>query len=103
MSDFRRYFLPYCLERQKDGRYLVLNRQYNPVGFLGQNASEFREQPVAVKLKITPRTAMKISHKGSGDLDAIYLYDDGSSPVSSARNMNAYLDRLKYLAKLKTS
>jgi hypothetical protein len=33
MSDICRYFLPYCLQLQPSGRYVVLNRQYKPLGY----------------------------------------------------------------------
>ena len=33
LGDFRSVFMPYCLRKQKDGRYVVLNREYKPVGF----------------------------------------------------------------------
>ena len=31
-SEFRLVYLPYCLQLQDDGSYLVLNRRYKPVG-----------------------------------------------------------------------
>jgi hypothetical protein len=32
LDDFRAVFLPYCLEKRNGGRYVVLNREYKPVG-----------------------------------------------------------------------
>ncbi len=32
--DFRAISLPYVLQRQEDGSYLVLNRKYKAIGFL---------------------------------------------------------------------
>jgi len=29
----RAIFLPYCIQRLEDGRYVVLNRNYKPLGF----------------------------------------------------------------------
>jgi hypothetical protein len=33
LGDFRSIYLPYCLDKQADGSWLVLNREYKPVGF----------------------------------------------------------------------
>lgn len=34
MTDFRASYLPYCLIRQADGRYAVVNRRYKPLGYI---------------------------------------------------------------------
>lgn len=36
LNDFRAIYLPYCLKKQKDGNYIILNREHN----LGFNTSE---------------------------------------------------------------
>jgi hypothetical protein len=101
LGDFRAVFLPYCVERQPDGRYAVLNREYKPVGFHTREHVEYASYPVLVKLKgLTPARAAKISHAGSRDVERIFLYDDGSNPVRSAANMKAYMARLAVLARL---
>jgi hypothetical protein len=101
LKDFRSVHLPYCLTRQKDGRYVVLNREYKPLGFQTKDFVKYEEYPVAVKIKgLTPVRAAKISYKGSLDLDNIFLYNDGCIPTRSTAFMKAYLDRLAILAKL---
>jgi hypothetical protein len=37
-TDFLAVFFPYCIEKQRDDSWVVLNRQYKPVGF---NTSEY--------------------------------------------------------------
>lgn len=102
LNDFRSVHLPYCLMRQDDGSYVVLNREYKPIGFKTENWVDYEKYPIAVKIKgLTARTAAKISYKGSTDLDAIYLYNDGCIPTRSAKNMREYLNRLDILAKLR--
>lgn len=62
----------------------------------------YEDYPIAVKFKgLGAATAARISHEGSTDLDAIYLYNDGCVPTDGAANLNAYLKRLAVFAKLK--
>lgn len=103
-QELRELFFPYCLDRQPDGRYAVLNRDYKPVGFVVPSGTyvKYAEHPVLVRLKgLTPLQASKLAHNGSQELSRIYLYDDGSQPTGSAANWNAYAKRLQILAKLK--
>ena len=102
LGDFRSVFMPYCLRKQGDGRYVVLNREYKPVGFFTNEYVKYEEHPVAVRLKgIGPATAAKLSWKGSEDIDNIFLYNDGCIPTASAENMKQYLTKLQLLAKLR--
>lgn len=104
LGDFSSLYLPYCIDRQPDGKYAVLNREYKPVGFKTKEYINYEEYPVCVKLKrIGPATAAKISYKGDSNTDRIYLYDDGCVPTKSTENMKAYLKRLEILAKLKVT
>jgi len=101
LNDFRSVYLPYCLKRQPDGRYVVLNREYKPLGFKTNDYVHYEQYPIAVMLKgLTPRVVAKISHEDSTDVTTIFLYNDGCVPTHSAVNMKAYLDRLAMLAKL---
>jgi len=102
LHDFRSVHLPYCLTKQADGKYVVLNREYKPIGFKTKDWIDYEKYPVAVKIKgLTAKVAAKISYKGSVDLENIYLYNDGCIPTKSAKNMQAYLNRLEVLAKLR--
>ena len=85
LNNFRQIHLPYCLERQKNGEYVVLNRQYKPVGFYTYNFINYDEFPISVPFKITKATAKKLSFDGSDDLQTIYLYNDGCLPDSDKK------------------
>ena len=101
LGDFRSIFLPYCIVKQPDGRYAVLNREYKPVGFNTDDLVQYEDFPVLVKFKsFTKAKATKISYAGSDDLDRVYLYNDGCVPTQSKENMQAYLARIELLAKL---
>ncbi|MCX4156164.1 MULTISPECIES: hypothetical protein [Paraburkholderia] len=102
LHDIRSTFLPYCLQRQEDGRYAILNREYKPVGFWTRSHVDYDAYPTLVKIKgLTAKVAASISYKGSEDRDAIFLYNDGCVPTDSAANMTAYLKRIAVMAKLK--
>lgn len=102
VDDPRAIFLPYCIQRQPDGRYVVLNRNYKPLGFRTADFLEYEQYPIAVKFKgLTPKKAASLSARGSENLEAITLYNDSCIPTASAANMKAYLSRLEILAKLK--
>jgi hypothetical protein len=103
MSDtVRRIFFPYCIKRLADGRHIILNRHYKPLGEPSEAFIDYGIHPSATYLKITPSAAKKISHDGSESTDNIYLYDDGCIPTDSAKHMRAYTERLAVLMKLKT-
>jgi hypothetical protein len=102
LSDFRAVFLPYCLEKQADGRYVVLNREYKPVGFLTTEFVTYDQHPVLVKLKgLTAKRAALLSAKGDPGIERIYLYNDACVPTHDNASMKAYLAKLEILAKLK--
>ena len=101
LGDFRSVFFPYCLKKQEDGRYAVLNREYKPVGFFTREYITYANYPVLVKLKgLTAKKAAKLSWKGDEQTDEIFLYNDGCVPTHSKANMHAYLAKLELLAKL---
>lgn len=101
-GDFRSVFMPYCLRKQADGRYAVLNREYKPVGFFTRQFIDYSQHPVTVRLKgLTPLKASKLSHDGSDSVDDIFLYNDASVPTQGQAEMASYLEKLALLAKLR--
>lgn len=101
-GDFRAVFLPYCIQKLDDGRFVVLNRDYKPLGFKTREHIVYEDYPICVNMPgLTSRVAEKLSWKESPETKEIFLYNDGSVPTRSAGDMNRYLDRLARLAKLK--
>lgn len=106
-SDFP-YFsdlaLPYCLMRQPDGRYVAVNRQYKPLGFMTKEWVDYQRFPIAFHLDpLTPTLAMKLSYRGGADLDRIYLYGSSCPPTYSEADLRGYLGRLAILLSLTIS
>ena len=101
LGDFRSVFFPYCLKKQPDGRYAVLNREYKPVGFFTRAHVAYEEFPVLVTIKgLTKAKAAKLSWSASEDTDEIFLYNDGCVPTHSKEHMRTYLAKLEILAGL---
>lgn len=99
LNNFRQIHMPYCIKKNEDGAYIVLNREYKPLGFSDGRHVNYEDYPIAVKYKISKVTAKKISYDGSENTDRIYLYNDGCLPERSKKNMDSYLEKLRILAK----
>ena len=101
LNDYRAVYMPYCLRKRKGDRYVVLNREYKPLGFKTSDWINYDDYPVCVNIKgINPASAKKLSCSGSEDTDDIFLYSDGCNPVNDEGYMTAYLEKLKLLAKM---
>lgn len=101
-GDFRAIFLPYCLQKQADGSYVVLNRNYKPLGFMTGEWVDYASYPIKVKMRgLKSQLAAKLSVTGKPDMDQIFLYNDSTVPTRSKKNMDMYLEKIAILAKLK--
>lgn len=99
-ADFRVIYLPYVIERIDDGRHVVLNRHYKPLGT--HSPEEVDYAPHAVWLPdLTEDVAAQLSCTGSGDTAKVYLWPHTHSPLESAEAWDAYQRRLRVLAGLK--
>lgn len=104
MSEARSFLFPYCIIQLADGRYIVVNRYYKPLGNKTSDWIKYEDDPSVIALKITPAIAKKLSWAQSEATDRIYLYADGCIPTDGAVHMKSYLQRLAVLmaVKLKT-
>lgn len=103
LNDFRSVFLPYCIKKQADGSYIVLNREYKPIGFNSRKHVKYEDYPISSKIRgLTPASIKKLSWNGIMREDgSVFLYNDGSIPTDSAANMKKYLEKLAILASYK--
>ena len=98
VTDFRGICLPYCLQKQKDGSYVILNRNYKPIGFNTSDWINYEDYPISLKMKLTKSTVQLLSIEGGVQGDSLYLYNDGTNPMDSTANMRLYMDKLSILA-----
>jgi hypothetical protein len=102
LHDIRSVHFPYCIEQQDDGSFILLNREYLPLGFTTEHVHGKAVAPFRVRIKgLTPRVAALLSFDGKADTGKIYLYNDGCIPTHSAAASKAYFERVVRLMKLK--
>ena len=98
----RHTHFPYCLRKEKDGSWVLLNRLYTPVGFATKAWIMPEDYPVSVRIRrLTDQDIQRLSYNGEGVTAGrkIYLYGDSCNPEDSAKNMTAYLEKLGILMK----
>ena len=95
-QEFRWWFLPYCLEKIENNKYVVLNRAYKPLGLLTNERVDY--DLYAVKIRMTAEMAKSLSFSQNTDVDKVYLYDDSCVPTSGSGHMTKYLERVAKLA-----
>ena len=100
MDEVRRTHFVYCVKRIQDGRYVLLNRHYKPIGQVNRSSWANYEDH-AIKLRITQKIADRLSWEEHTDINNIYLYNDGCIPTLSNANMESYLKKLAILMKKK--
>ncbi|MCF8156418.1 MAG: hypothetical protein K9K35_10470 [Rhodoferax sp.] len=93
--------MPYCLERLQDGSYLLLNRQYKPLGVMSKEWVDYETQPSRMRFKraLSAKQIAALSWCASTDPARIYLYNDGCVPTATDSAWSAYSARLNRLAK----
>jgi hypothetical protein len=112
-GDVRSLCMPYCLKRRADGRWVLLNRHYKPLGFDTSAWVDYGAYPIGLALRMTPTLAAQLSYDGQGiqrhfgfdgtgnTYETIHLYDDTCAPSLGKAHMEAYLKRLAILARVK--
>ncbi len=96
-----RIYFPYCLNKQAD-EWVILNRNYKPIGFNTKDSIEYNDYPVSMKIRHLNESKLKKLSCNLNDFspDKIYLYDDESKPTESSQAMKAYLQKLEILMQL---
>jgi hypothetical protein len=101
---------PYCIKRAPNKKYILLNREYRPIGCplykdMGSLKGTFETQgqdPLFyfdIK-RLTPRVIAKLHCKREISKDYIPLYDDQSYPLDSLAKWKRYAEKLFIIAKL---
>lgn len=93
MKWLMRFNLPYTVREHEPGKYLLLNREYKPLGFMAQAGGHGQEYAVY-------GDHLLAGSPGLLDSD-LYFYNDGTTPWESAKNWTAYQKAvLRFLEKL---
>lgn len=91
-----RNHLPYRMhETGMEGQWLLVNRQYKPVGSNRPNAWADHAAIKALHFTLDAEVAAGVSHPDH--VRSQGLYGDGSTPWSSRADAKGYLERLKRL------
>lgn len=93
-KSIRAIYFPYCLQKQANGNWCILNRNYKSVA----SNPELLNIPAEIQSKkLTSELLKKLSFNGEYDLDNVYLYNDSCIPTHSNENMKSYLKKLEIL------
>jgi len=93
--------MPYCLDGDSKRGFMLLNRDYKPVGFNTRAWVNYEGYPIRLKFRgLTPSVAEKLAWDGRPMPGAIFLYADCCAPYRKTAHMDAYLERLRLLMSL---
>lgn len=100
--EMRHLYLPYCIEKQPDGRWVVLNRRYKQLGVNTSEWADYANPLYTTAIKgLTAAKMQALCAPGSHLSETrVYLYNDATCPTDSAANWSAYAARLQILMKL---
>lgn len=99
--------LPYCMQRTTDGSWLILNRNYKPLGVTSKEWVDYNAHPDRLVLHsrtvaAIAKAAVHVIADRPSDPGIVYLYDDATIPTESAANWTAYARRLALVMHAKT-
>lgn len=99
MLTFAWRFYPYFLRLLPDGRYLVLNRDLQPLGWSSAPVDEHvAAQDHAAKFLLSKERLQAFADRGLVRAGCVFLYDDTTAPWLSPHALHVYLSRLGELA-----
>jgi hypothetical protein len=101
LTIFREVFLPYVLRKDSEGKWVVLNREYLPIGFKERSFETPSPYPKPVTIKgLTKELILQLSCDGVFNGESLYLYDDRTDPTMNDENFKKYLERIRVLQRL---
>lgn len=116
LDNFFRINLPYGLRRVTKNRWIVFNREYQPLGWnsKSQGVSIYApdshdDLPISTAYEgLTEELLLRISWNDidgvqrdkDGKIDAVFLYNDRSNPNIDPNRWPEYFEKIKLLANL---
>lgn len=111
LSDFFSINLPYCIEKNKKGEWVALNREYLPLGYNDYDlkGKDFSNLPIHTKYSnLTEEAILRIvknekfvNRNDNGEIIYFFLYNDLSNPIVKSKTNDAweaYFEKLRELA-----
>lgn len=107
--------MPYCLKRNTQNEWVMLNKQYLPLGWNNPEVSESIEKdsayanfPVYTAYEDLNNDVIKeiagdftLYTDDNGNINQFYLYSSSNMPTNTASSWNDYTKRIKRLSSLK--
>jgi hypothetical protein len=97
--------MPYCLHRLKDGYWILLNRNYKPIGTGGYKHVDYEKSETKFKFKRVPKKFLLhnfilLPHcrDEKGEYDMYFFYNDASKPFRTRDATAEYFHKLKVFA-----
>ena len=91
---------PYCIKCVGKNEYIVLNRDYKPLG-INTWVDDYSVHPSVIKIRLTKQQAARLSFDKSDDLECVYLFKSTPELLSDKKEFANYMSRLELLASLK--
>lgn len=94
---------PYCLQKTKDGMWLVLNRNYKPLGTTSKEWVDYETHPDRLSIDgrtiaaLKKRAVYEIADKEE-DPGLFFFYNDSTMPTESSADWSRYSEVLQLLA-----
>lgn len=117
LSDFFRINLPYGLKRNEEGKWLVFNREYIPIGFGDINFTQsihYENQYTSIPVnnpypkldaefieKLIALGNIYVEYDSNQTPKYIFLYNDGTNPLNNPKGWTGYFQKIKLLSQLK--
>ncbi|MDE6250680.1 MAG: hypothetical protein K2M34_03540 [Alphaproteobacteria bacterium] len=90
---------PYCMKHLGNHNYIILNRNYKPLGTTDW-IEDYASHPSVRQIRLTQKQAKQLSYKGSDDVECVYFFDETPNVLTDKKALSDYLNRLGLLAKL---
>lgn len=98
--------LPYCIQKTHDGKWLVLNRNYKPLGVVSKDWVDYDNHPDRVALDhrsvaALKRVAVYEIEDQPDDPGILYFYKDGQGIADTNADWTTYAKVLQVLGRAK--
>jgi len=109
LTDFFSINLPYGMEKNEKGEWMVFNREYKPLGFNSKKKEVYENYPIFTKFSgLTDECILKIASRseekeedGKMKIYKFWFYNDETNPIKNSNNWLIYCNKIKQISKYK--